>query len=354
MAEHGLSFADSTANMGVKDLGVRLTVEGTETIIRYRSVRQTGDGLTAEGDTGNGLVVKTTVTPVDGLRAVVLEHQIINTSARPVWINAVATGLFAPSASVLPGLGHGLGWDLRYCHTDLVRSERYPHCQVEYPYVRMLPTETVRLGRGEDQAFPALGLLDLQGRRSLVFAAVSQALHYTVFTLRKTAFTTEGMLDLFAIEHDPGQTQGFGVPAGGALTLDGVFIQIVDTVSAEDIFVDYVNYAASRQPLRGATTPLRTQALHCTWNYGVFDDQSEASLLPTARFIAEHLPNIKFFLMDAGYLTGDSGTTFLDRLYPDPHQHVTADKWPRGIRGFTEELRRLGLRPGLWWSPTVR
>jgi hypothetical protein len=353
LQENGLSFIDAEANMGVKDLGLRLTVAGKDVVMRYGPATEAGGVGSAEADAGNGLTVQSTATPVDGLRAVVLQHRLANASQQPVWISAAATGQFVETAAVLHGKGSWLGWDLRCCHTDHVRTEHYPHCQMEYPYLRMLPTETVRLGRGEDQAFPAFFIKDLQGKHGIVLAAASQALNYTTFELRKGAMVNNGIFDQFAIQHDPGQSGGFEVPAGGSITLDGIFIQVTGDLAAEDAYADYIDFLAKRFTFRGPTTPLLREAFHCTWNYGVFADQTEASLMPTARFIAKSFPNLKWFLMDAGYLAGDIGTTFLDRFYPDPNRHVCAEKWPRGIRHYTDELRKLGLRPGIWWSPTV-
>ncbi|MDD5705480.1 MAG: alpha-galactosidase, partial [Kiritimatiellae bacterium] len=291
-------------------------------------------------------------------KAVTLRHTLCNTSSRPVWINAAATGQFARSASVPRGKGNILGWDLRFCHTDNVRTEKYPHSQMEYPYARMLPPETVVLGRGEDQALPAVFIKDLIGKNGLVVAAASQELHYTAFEMRKRAEVNEKVndsaFDHFAVLHDPGQGDGFEVPAGGSLALDGVFIQVTGDISYEDAFADYLGFLAGRFNFRGKRTPLLRHAFHCTWNYGVFDDQSEKSLLPTASFIAKNFPNIKYFLMDDGYLRRGDSQDFLSKFYPDPLRDIESSKWPRGIRGFTDELRRLGLRPGLWWSPTVR
>jgi hypothetical protein len=347
--EAGLTFADVAANMGVRDLGLRLTIAGKVTDVRYDSLQE----MAAEANVGGTLRVRTTVTPVADLDAVVLTHQLTNTSGHLVRFQA-STGAFANTAAVHNGKGSWLGWDLRYCHTDNVRTERYPHCQMEYPYVRMVPVETTRLGRGEDQAFLALFIKDLKGGHGIVFAAASQAMNYPVFTMRKRGMVNVSVFDEFAIHHDPGQADGFLLPPGASLTLDGIFIQLTGDLPAEDAFADYLEFLARRHVFRGPKTPLLKEAFHCTWNYGVFGDQTEMSLMPTARFIAKNLPNIKWFLMDAGYLAGDIDTTFIDRFYPDPNQFVTAEKWPRGIRGYTDELRRLGLRPGIWWSPTAR
>lgn len=355
LTEAGLTFVDPASNMGVKALGLRLTVEGREVDVRYGEAIEVEGRLMAECALNPRLTVRTVAEPVPGLDAVTLRHSLHNGSSRPVWVHAAATGLFAELAAIPYGKGEfALGWDLRFCHTDNVRTERFPHCQMEYPYARMLPVETVVLGRGEDQSFPALFIKDIKGRSGLVFGAASQDVNYTAFELRKRAMVDESLFDRFAVLHDPGQGDGFEIPAGGSLALDGVFIQIVGDLAFEDAFVDYIGFLAARFAFRGKQTPLLRHAFHCTWNYGVFADQSEASLLPTARFIAGNLPNIKYFLMDDGYLRHGDDQDFLSKFYPDPTREVDAATWPRGIRGFTDELRNLGLRPGLWWSPTVR
>ena len=351
--ENGLSFT-AEGHSGIKNFALRLVVEGKPHVASYGTITPNAGGFTAEAKAGADLTVRSSVEPVPGLDAVVLRHTISNGAKRPVFVNEAATGQVSASAAVMHGRGSWLGWDLRFAHTDNVRTEHYPHCQMEYPYVRMLPTETVRLGRGQDQAFPGLWILDARSNFSIVFAAASQAINYTTFEMRKGAMVNEGIFEEFLIRHDPGQNAGFVIPAGGEVVLDGVFIQIRSGVVAEDAFADYIDFLSQRFTFRGPKTPILREAFHCTWNYGVFGDQNEASLLPTARFISKNFPNLKWFLMDAGYLAGDIDTTFLDRFYPDPNQFITSEKWPRGIRGYTDELRSLGLRPGLWWSPTVR
>lgn len=350
----GLSFFDANANMGVKDLGLRVTIGSEVFEVTYGAPQSISDGsTTAQSRVAQMLHVKTSAVPVSGLNAIVLTHHLTNASSRPVRFSA-ATGQFTSSAAVLHGKGSWLGWDLRCLHSDHVRTERYPHCQMEYPYLRMLPTQTTVLGRGEDQAFPALFVQDLKGKHGIVFAAASQDVNFPVFTIRKQGLVNNGIFDQFIIEHDPSQADGFTLAPGQSIALDGIFIQITGQLAAEDAFVSYLEWLSTRHTFRGPTTPLLKEAFHCTWNYGVFADQTEKSLLPTARFIAANLPNIKWFLMDAGYLEGDISTTFLDRFYPDPNQYVTTDKWPRGIRSFTDEMRGLGLRPGIWWSPTAQ
>ena len=69
---------------------------------------------------------------------------------------------------VVSGAGAGNGgkpvfsdnhiWRARYAHMDSVRTEKFPWCRPEYPYVRPLPKSDTVLGNQETQAIPALML----------------------------------------------------------------------------------------------------------------------------------------------------------------------------------------------------
>jgi hypothetical protein len=51
LQENGLSFADVEANMGVKDLGLRLTVAGKDVVVRYKAENfWTGERETLDGE----------------------------------------------------------------------------------------------------------------------------------------------------------------------------------------------------------------------------------------------------------------------------------------------------------------
>lgn len=353
LSENGLSFFNPKTNIGIKDFSLRLVISGKPEVIQLGPAADSEHSLIAAGRIGNALDVTTTASRLPQQNAVVLTHSLTNITTESITVEEAATGQFRASAKVLHGLGSWLGWELRYCHTDNVRTERYPHCQMEYPYERMLPTTTVELGRGEDQSFPALWVKDERSRSGLVLAAASQELHYTTFVLRKRAMVNESVFEEFFIRHDPGHCGGFVIAAGETLQLDGIFIQLAGDVPTEDVFSGYIDYLTTWFQFRGATSRGLDEAFHCTWNYGPFSDQTEASLLPTARFIAANLPGIKWFLMDAGYVDGKLDSTFLDQFYPDPDAAISAERFPNGILGFTDQLRGLGLRPGLWWSPTA-
>jgi hypothetical protein len=134
LSETGITFFNPESNMGVRDLNLRLTVEGKNFDVAYASIVEEDGQFVGEGSAGPDIQVKTTLERVAGLEAVIIRHTVRNSAKRPVFVNQAATGQFAETAAVLHGKGNWLGLDLRYAHTDNVRTERYPHCQMEYPY----------------------------------------------------------------------------------------------------------------------------------------------------------------------------------------------------------------------------
>ncbi len=342
--------------VGVRRLQLRLTFQGQPWLVRYDRI----DGNQAVAtDAGKSLRVTTKLRQIDSLPpAAVIEHSIENLTASPIWVSDVATGQFAQDAGVKLGAGHGLGWDYRYTHTDNVRTERYPHCMMDYPLVRVLPIHRVKLGAGQDQPFSAVYFSNTLTSDGLVIAAASQNNSLQTYEIQKGALDQESVFDTFLIHHEARQSGGFEIAPGASLALDGVYVQALANVHPQDAYWSYLEFLNAEHTFRGPTTNLLTEALHCTWNYGVFHEQYEEALLKTASFIAKELPGIKWFLMDDGYMSilnpPKHTANFLDRYYPDPDASVDKKKFPQGIRHYSDAVRALGLRPGIWWSPTTR
>lgn len=357
----GFSFFDAARRTGLEHIEFRIVAGGRPHAVRYGDVKALPDGFEAAGSVEDTpLLCCTRFRLLSPLNAISVTHSLANPSTGSVRIAEAETGQFSVSAGILIGPGHSLGMNLRYCHTDNVRTERYPHCQGEYPYVRPLPTHPVSLGVGEDQPFPAIYFTDRHYERGLVIGALSQETTFQTFHFCKAAFTDRSLFSTFRILHEFAQTEGLELLPGRELALDGTYFQFVEKRHPQDAYVDYIELLAGRLPFRGSRTPLLNEAFYCSWNYGVFDQQYEAALLETARFMKDRFPNIRFFLMDAGYVSKKDSTggalsaNFLDRFYGEPDACVDEEKFPHGIRHFSDELRKLGLRPGIWWSPTAR
>ena len=191
-----------------------------------------------------------------------------------------------------------LGWELRYCHTDNLRKEQYPHCMADYPCVRTIPTKPVHLGSGEDQPFPAIYSTNDDYSTGLVIGAASQESTFQSWEFVKTPFAGKSVFSTFNTHHELPQSGSFVLGPRTELALDGTFYQILQNTHPRDAYVGYVGYVADRSPFRGSKTHLLDEAFYCSWNYGAFADQYEQKLLKTARFIAESSRGIKWFLMN--------------------------------------------------------
>lgn len=80
----------------------------------------------------------------------------------------------------------------------------------------------------------------------------------------------------------------------------------------------------------------------CSW-YALGTNISEEKILANANFIARHpkdLP-LEYLIIDDGW-----------RPWGD-WQTVDSDKFPRGLKPVANDLKKLGLKPGLWIAPFI-
>lgn len=350
----GLSLCGDPGPFGFENYGLHVRVNGTQ--LHQESYEKTASDhsetlISRLSPSLSGILQWTP----EGDQCYLLDVSFRNHGTEPLLLETAAFGQFGSASRFHPSASHALGWALRYAHTGNLRTERYPFCAADYPYFRPLPIEPRTLGDTEDQPFPALFISNDTTRQGLVIGAASQRTATPVFRLyRKPLFRPDAFAQ-FEVHWDFLQSHGILIPPGESIEMETLYFQLTSGVDADFAFEGYLNYLARHHEFRGAVTPVNDQALHCTWNYGVFENQEQEPLLKTARFISEKLSRIRFFLVDDGYLKHTPQTTrvYLNRFYPDPEQEISLETWPDGMRGFSDALRALGLRPGLWWTPTV-
>jgi len=316
-----------------------------------------------EADSGAGtflfdegkLRLEWTLTRLESPRAFLLAPVLIATE-EAVWVEEIR---IVPEGGVSLGLPMHF-WDARYAHSDNLRVEQAPHCLSSYPYLRAVPAEPVTLGAGEDQPVGALYLTHRDFRHGIVLGAATQRINRIVWRIaRAGAGEGPGHFALCEILYRFGQSGGWRLEPGERLALDTLYVQFLERTEPQDAWSDYQGHLAATHRMRGAVTALRNSALYCSWNFGRFRDQYEDRLLETARFIAENLPGIGWFLMDAGYMIKEDPARnrlcpdLLSRFYPDPETFLDRGKFPSGIRHYSDRVRALGLRPGIWWSPSL-
>jgi len=354
---HGLNLGETPGGFGFENFSLRFRVCGMEqTIEKFQVLANTDRTLQLEAKLSDGLVARWDLERIVGGVRLLGKVRLENQGKLPLLLEEASFGQVTDKARFLPGPSHVLGWGLRYAHTGNLRTEQYPLCAADYPYVRQLPIKRRVLGNTEDQPFPGLYVFNEESGWGIVFAQGCQIYSTPVFTLCRNPLFRPDVFSEFLIHWDFPQAEGIPIPPGKTIELDSLYLQIQRGTGPEQAFEDYLEWLSSGTPFRGATTPVNSAALHCTWNYGVFANQSAGPLLKTARFISEKLPSIRFFLVDDGYLahTAENTRVYLNRFYPEPENELLESSWPGGMRAFTTQLRSLGLRPGIWWTPTVR
>jgi len=141
---------------------------------------------------------------------------------------------------------------------------------------------------------------------------------------------------------------------GEALALDPHYFSIQESVRPENLGIEYYEEAAKRNTFRAPTSSLLDTAFYCSWNYGIGGNVTEESLLKTATAISQNLPNVKFFLLDDGW-QGKEEVSSPDcaNFYLPEAQWIQNEKFPNGMKAYADKVRALGLRPAIWWTPSV-
>lgn len=239
---------------------------------------------------------------------------------------------------------------LRLAHSSHLHTEHFPRARPEYPYVRPPAYELRRYGLGEANDLPVLMLTDESLTQGLLEAAlIDGPLRRIWATQIKSNMTSEGFERWFA-DLVPIGAQQYTLEAGRRQLVSQTLYQVVVDTHVRDMVVAPSVEMARTYPPRGHDSNMRLGACYCTWNYGVERDVTQDALLERAKVIRKHFPHVHHFLLDDGYQTS---TRSLDAYFPTPADNIDRRKFPDGLNAFAEQLRQLGLQPGIWFSPML-
>ena len=288
----------------------------------------------------------------------ILERRLENTSALPVTLSDVCFGKYEahPSAPADGAPGpvfneNGI-FDARIYHTDNVRTEQLPWTRPEYPCVKPLPRAPRWFGHQQSQPIPAMVLTNRHYTETLVQGQLDQ----TVTRMRW--WLGAGPHALAESWHASWQFVGgsYVLKPGATLELEPMFLQVLFDTHPQDALSGYNRAVLARQPFpRQQQNVLRHQAVYGTWNYGLMRHIDERKLMTTARCVAEKLPDVRFFLIDGGWVNYPQRwrDPHLGDFHLDEHAIYNREKFPSGMKGVADQLRALGLRPALHWTPFV-
>ena len=243
-------------------------------------------------------------------------------------------------------------WRARYVHLDNVRTDKFPWCRPEYPYIRPLPKSDLVLGNQETQAVPVLMLTNDNYSQLLLEGQLRQdrtRAHWTVSAGAGEVVRTYAL-------HWSMHNGGFELQSGASLDLEPMYYEILENTHPQDAWSGYIDAVTAENQLLSADNTLLSKAFYCSWNYGVFANISEESLLKTARCVAANMPDVKHFLTDGAWqndLIDPVVCPTTAQFYLPEGQWHHPVKFPRGMKAMADEIRALGLAPGIWWTPMV-
>jgi hypothetical protein len=277
-----------------------------------------------------------------------VERRLTNTATVSHVIRSASTGAIGGVGG--PTFTDNHIWRARYCHMDNVRTEKFPWCRPEYPYVRPLPKSDTVFGNQENQAVPAMILTNDTYSQLLLEGQLRQDHTRATWTLAAGAGQPVRTYEM----HWSMATGGFELAPGQSLDLEPLYYQILEDAHPQDCWQDYFAAVTAENALLPADNIMLSQAFYCSWNYGVFGDISEEKLLKTARFIAQNMPNVKHFLIDGGWQNREavSCPSCANFYLPEGHWH-DAERFPNGMGAMAAAIRETGLTPAIWWTPSV-
>jgi len=190
------------------------------------------------------------------------------------------------------------------------------------------PRNLPRRRRGEftSDMFAVVGNLDER-----MFVLIGQASRFRQFTYIQGRFRPgQGEMEKIAVVLDFG---GQVLPAGAQLELDGITV-IVDSHAnrIQDAYLDLVSVPGDSH--------WELPTGWCSWYY-YFTKVSEADVAENLTAASERGVDWRYFQVDGGYETAIG-----DWLPAN-------SRFPGGLRGLAERMRKSGRVPGLWVAPFI-
>ena len=199
-----------------------------------------------------------------------------------------------------------------------------------------------RIGASLFQPFPAILVSNYQTKKGLVHGTLSQEVFYHNYL---TKHTTDGVvLEIYSSFMDIDAL----LMEKGRIIVDEWYLGTTDGADdLEKIFEGYTSVLRKKLPVMyGRSDANRSYVAWGSWNDGLWRNISEEILLEEAMFLKDNFPTVKWFQVDDGYAVNDM-CLGLGLAYDDGAE-LDEKKFPNGMRHYTDELRKIGIRPAIW------
>lgn len=201
---------------------------------------------------------------------------------------------------------------------------------------------TERIGASPYQPFPAILLSNYETTHGLVHGTLSQDVFFHNYLVAHEAKAIK--LTAFSSFKATAYRE-----VGGEALVDEWYLG--RTERAEDIEHIFDNYSAVlRRKLPasyGSSDINRTTMVWGSWNDGIFRNVSEDLILKEAKFLRDNFPTVRWIQLDDGYATYNKSAHGLGVPY-EGEDGIDHTKFPNGLRGLTDKLRAIGMRPAIW------
>ncbi|MBR7139383.1 MAG: alpha-galactosidase [Lentisphaeria bacterium] len=200
-----------------------------------------------------------------------------------------------------------------------------------------------RIGRSPYQPFPAVLVSNYNSEKGIVHGTLSQKVFFHNYLVSHENETLT--LEIFSGFKD---IAFMSCPSGKNL-VDEWYLGVTEQAAdLERVFANYTAVLEKRlPPLYGSTDINRKWMVWGSWNDGISRKISEEMLLKEARFLKENFPTVRWIQVDDGYAVHVPPAHGLGMPY-EGEAGVDHKKFPRGLRAYTDEIRRIGLRPAVW------
>lgn len=243
--------------------------------------------------------------------------------------------------------------EARFAHLDNLRTELYPKCRAEYPFLRPLPWTTTRFGDQESQTAPyMIYTSDLQ-QHFCMESLIEQNEHRLVWDIGLSADGHQ--LEHYKLQWSAPGKNGFTLHSQQRLVLETLQFSVHPDSHLDDVIRHYYHSVIQHQQWEQRVNPLSSKGIYCTWNYGPERDIHHDQILERAKIVKDNFPDVEYFLIDGGWVPWEKGKGPHLGNFNGPIEEVyDHQKFPHGMDGVAKGIKDLGLRPALHWTPFVR
>ncbi len=343
------SLLKEDKRLGWAGMGLSIeTTAGVESLV-VDSVAEAGEALLVKGSYPKSQVAETVRLTLTDNGGLIVERELGNAGDYSVSILDACIGRVDGCGG--PVFVRASIWRLRLAHMDNLRLEKFPWCRPDAPYIKTVPLQPTWYGNQENQALPVMMLMDQDLGELLLEGQLVQERTRARWQLA-AAPDNRNLLAEYKLSWE--MVGGALLQAGETLTLEPVYYEIVEATHPQYAWNNYFDELTARNSFRTGNNILHSKAFYCSWNYGIMQNFTEESLVKTAKFIGENLPEVEFFLIDGGW-QGREAISGWDcaNFYLPENQWCNLEKLPSGMAGFARRISECGLRPAIWWTPSV-